>query len=270
MFGASGKGARSPEGAADDFLHACARDERPSPRYRAWRRGHRPVVHLRLHRQRVRPARRAAGLRRRPARHAEPRRARSSSADHRRGRGPSSPSTTPASAARWTPSWPIAAAPRHRRRRGQRARLFGTYRGQPLGTFGLPGDSELSRNQELQLRRRRRAAHQRRSSFERAEIIREKGTNRSRFFRGQVDKYTWVDIGSSYLPSDLSRPSCRAVRGAGRDPGAPPGHLEAVPPRARRLGLGERSSDPNDPAGPRTGLSHVLPADAVTGGAGPG
>ena len=37
----------------------------------------------------------------------------------------------------------------------------------------------------------------------RAEIIREKGTNRSRFFRGQVDKYTWVDLGSSYLPSDI-------------------------------------------------------------------
>ncbi len=39
---------------------------------------------------------------------------------------------------------------------------------------------------------------------DRAEIIREKGTNRSRFFRGQVDKYTWVDKGSSYLPSDMS------------------------------------------------------------------
>jgi len=39
--------------------------------------------------------------------------------------------------------------------------------------------------------------------IERAEIIREKGTNRSRFFRGQVDKYTWVDEGSSYLPSDI-------------------------------------------------------------------
>ena len=39
--------------------------------------------------------------------------------------------------------------------------------------------------------------------IERAEIIREKGTNRSKFFRGEVDKYTWVDIGSSYLPSDL-------------------------------------------------------------------
>lgn len=40
--------------------------------------------------------------------------------------------------------------------------------------------------------------------IERAEIIREKGTNRSRFFRGQVDKYTWVDLGSSYLPSELN------------------------------------------------------------------
>ncbi|NER32379.1 MAG: dTDP-4-amino-4,6-dideoxygalactose transaminase, partial [Symploca sp. SIO1C4] len=39
--------------------------------------------------------------------------------------------------------------------------------------------------------------------IERAEIIREKGTNRSRFYRGQVDKYTWVDIGSSYLPSGI-------------------------------------------------------------------
>ncbi|MBQ6486471.1 dTDP-4-amino-4,6-dideoxygalactose transaminase [Candidatus Saccharibacteria bacterium] len=40
--------------------------------------------------------------------------------------------------------------------------------------------------------------------FERAEIVREKGTNRSKFFRGQVDKYTWVDVGSSYLPSDIN------------------------------------------------------------------
>ncbi len=39
--------------------------------------------------------------------------------------------------------------------------------------------------------------------IERAEIIREKGTNRSKFFRGEVDKYTWIDIGSSFLPSDL-------------------------------------------------------------------
>ena len=41
-------------------------------------------------------------------------------------------------------------------------------------------------------------------NVERAEIIREKGTNRSKFFRGQIDKYTWVDAGSSYLPSELN------------------------------------------------------------------
>ena len=40
--------------------------------------------------------------------------------------------------------------------------------------------------------------------YERSEIIREKGTNRSRFLRGQIDKYTWVDVGSSYLPSDMN------------------------------------------------------------------
>lgn len=39
---------------------------------------------------------------------------------------------------------------------------------------------------------------------ERAEILREKGTNRSKYFRGQIDKYTWVDFGSSYLPSDMN------------------------------------------------------------------
>jgi len=39
--------------------------------------------------------------------------------------------------------------------------------------------------------------------IERAEIVRERGTNRSRFFRGHVDKYTWADLGSSYLPSDI-------------------------------------------------------------------
>lgn len=42
------------------------------------------------------------------------------------------------------------------------------------------------------------------NQFERAEIIREKGTNRSQFFRGQVDKYSWVDVGSSFLPSDIN------------------------------------------------------------------
>ncbi len=55
-----------------------------------------------------------------------------------------------------------------------------------------------------------------RQYIERAEIIREKGTNRSRFFRGQVDKYTWVDIGSSYLPSDLLAAFLYAQLGSAR------------------------------------------------------
>lgn len=42
------------------------------------------------------------------------------------------------------------------------------------------------------------------SKIEDAEIIREKGTNRSKFFRGQIDKYTWMNVGSSYLPSELN------------------------------------------------------------------
>lgn len=41
-------------------------------------------------------------------------------------------------------------------------------------------------------------------NIDNAEIIREKGTNRSKFFRGQIDKYTWVEAGSSYLPSDMN------------------------------------------------------------------
>ncbi len=99
--------------------------------------------------------------------------------------------------------------PRHRRPGGiavvedNAHGLFGARGGKALGTWGALATLSLPRDQELQLRRGRGAPRQRRRLIERAEIIREKGTNRKRFFRGQVDKYTWVDIGSSYLPSDL-------------------------------------------------------------------
>jgi dTDP-4-amino-4,6-dideoxygalactose transaminase len=81
--------------------------------------------------------------------------------------------------------------------------IMSSYKGRPLGSIGHlaalsfhetkniisgEGGALLVNDPEL---------------AERAEIIREKGTNRSQFFRGQVDKYTWVDIGSSYLPSEL-------------------------------------------------------------------
>ena len=79
-----------------------------------------------------------------------------------------------------------------------------TYRGRALGAIGQSGRLQLSRNQELRLRRGGRTLRQRPELVERAEILRDKGTNRSRFMRGLVDKYTWVDVGSSYVPSEIN------------------------------------------------------------------
>ena len=82
--------------------------------------------------------------------------------------------------------------------------LMAGYKGRALGSIGQLGGAQLPRDQEPDLRRGRRAARQRRRSWSRrAEIMREKGTDRNQFFRGEVDKYTWVDIGSSFLPSEI-------------------------------------------------------------------
>jgi dTDP-4-amino-4,6-dideoxygalactose transaminase len=81
--------------------------------------------------------------------------------------------------------------------------LFGRYRGKLLGTFGALATQSFHETKNLHCGEGGALLINAPSHIERAEIIREKGTNRSRFFRGQVDKYTWVDIGSSYLPSDL-------------------------------------------------------------------
>jgi dTDP-4-amino-4,6-dideoxygalactose transaminase len=81
--------------------------------------------------------------------------------------------------------------------------LFGTYRGKQLGTFGCMGAQSFHETKNFSCGEGGALLINDRRFVERAEIIREKGTNRSRFFRGLVDKYTWSDIGSSYLPSDL-------------------------------------------------------------------
>lgn len=81
--------------------------------------------------------------------------------------------------------------------------LLSTYRGKFLGTIGHLGCLSFHETKNI-ISGEGGALLVNDSRFlERAEIIREKGTNRSQFFRGQVDKYTWVDIGSSYLPSEL-------------------------------------------------------------------
>jgi dTDP-4-amino-4,6-dideoxygalactose transaminase len=81
--------------------------------------------------------------------------------------------------------------------------LFGKYKGQYLGTFGVMATQSFHETKNFTSGEGGALLINDPEFVERAEIIREKGTNRSRFFRGQVDKYTWVDLGSSYLPSDI-------------------------------------------------------------------
>jgi dTDP-4-amino-4,6-dideoxygalactose transaminase len=81
--------------------------------------------------------------------------------------------------------------------------LFGKYKGKYLGTFGSMATQSFHETKNFSCGEGGALLINDPGLVERAEIIREKGTNRSRFFRGQVDKYTWVDIGSSYLPSDI-------------------------------------------------------------------
>ncbi|MFC2055782.1 dTDP-4-amino-4,6-dideoxygalactose transaminase [Chloroflexota bacterium] len=81
--------------------------------------------------------------------------------------------------------------------------LFGKYKGKYLGTFGSLATQSFHETKNITCGEGGALLINDQQFIERAEILREKGTNRSRFFRGQVDKYTWVDIGSSYLPSDM-------------------------------------------------------------------
>jgi dTDP-4-amino-4,6-dideoxygalactose transaminase len=81
--------------------------------------------------------------------------------------------------------------------------LFGKYRGKWLGTFGDFGVQSFHETKNITCGEGGALLINDPIYIERAEIIREKGTNRSLFFRGQVDKYTWVDIGSSYVMSDV-------------------------------------------------------------------
>ena len=79
-----------------------------------------------------------------------------------------------------------------------------TYKGQALGTIGDYGCFSFHETKNLSMGEGGALLIRDLVNAERAEIIREKGTNRSKFFRGEIDKYTWVDAGSSYLPSELN------------------------------------------------------------------
>ncbi|WP_028242285.1 dTDP-4-amino-4,6-dideoxygalactose transaminase [Pseudobutyrivibrio ruminis] len=82
--------------------------------------------------------------------------------------------------------------------------IFSTYHGQMLGTIGDFGAYSFHETKNYSMGEGGALLIKNADDIEKAEIIREKGTNRSKFFRGQIDKYTWVEAGSSYLPSELN------------------------------------------------------------------
>ena len=82
--------------------------------------------------------------------------------------------------------------------------VMSTYKGKALGTIGDYGCYSFHETKNYSMGEGGAILIKDKNKVEEAEILREKGTNRSKFFRGQIDKYTWVNYGSSYLPSDMN------------------------------------------------------------------
>lgn len=82
--------------------------------------------------------------------------------------------------------------------------IMSTYKGKALGTFGNFGCFSFHETKNYSMGEGGALLIRDEKDIEEAEIIREKGTNRSKYYRGQIDKYTWVNYGSSYLPSDMN------------------------------------------------------------------
>ena len=102
------------------------------------------------------------------------------------------------SRARWTRLWRL-------QNEDAAQAICSMYKGRPLGTIGDFGCLSFHETKNFSMGEGGAIIiNTGNDDFERAEIIREKGTDRSKFLRGQVDKYTWRDYGSSYLPSDMN------------------------------------------------------------------
>lgn len=95
--------------------------------------------------------------------------------------------------------------------------IMSTYRGHPLGSIGDLGALSFHETKNIISGEGGALLCRDEALAERAEVIREKGTNRSRFFRGQVDKYTWVEVGSSFLPGEITAAFLTAQMAAADD-----------------------------------------------------
>ena len=135
-----------------------------------------------------------------------------------------------------------------------------TYHGKQLGTFGRLGTFSFHETKNYSMGEGGAILLKTQEDVEAAEILREKGTDRSRFFRGQVDKYRWVDYGSSYLPGDLNAAylyaqleradeinASRLARQGGQDRSADSaGRLRSQRPYVLYQGKGPRGADRAD------------------------
>ena len=137
--------------------------------------------------------------------------------------------------------------------------LFGKYRGRHLGTFGCMATQSFHETKNFTCGEGGALLINDERFIGRAEMIREKGTNRARFFRGEVDKYTWVDFGSSYAPSDIL--AAYLLAQLEENPEAPRTHLEFLYRAFARLGGVLRSAIAGGAGSHRPGVSYVLFAD---------
>ena len=115
--------------------------------------------------------------------------------------------------------------------------LGGTWRGRQLGTIGTLGTQSFHDTKNVHCGEGGALLLSDEILMGRAEIMREKGTDRARFLRGQVDKYSWQDIGSSYLPSELNAAVLDAQLGrVRRHSGRPSPRVGRLRGRAARVG----------------------------------
>jgi dTDP-4-amino-4,6-dideoxygalactose transaminase len=140
--------------------------------------------------------------------------------------------------------------------------LFGKYKDRFLGTFGSMATLSFHETKNFTCGEGGALLINDSRYIERAEIVREKGTNRSRLFRGEIDKYTWLDVGSSYLPSDILAGFLYAQLEA-KD------HIQEHRRRIvlrlpfERLGKTARRRTSQNPAPLRTPVPHVLHGNAL-------
>jgi dTDP-4-amino-4,6-dideoxygalactose transaminase len=146
--------------------------------------------------------------------------------------------------------------------------LFGKYKGRSLGTFGALATQSFHETKNITCGEGGALLINDPRYVERAEIMREKGTNRSRFFRGMVDKYTWVDIGSSYVLSDMLAAFLYAQLEVSQQiQEAAPRNLETYDQNLRGWAQQNGVQTPTVPEALRAALPYVLPAAAHPRGA---